>query len=337
MANNSQWVLFGIDLRLGWHRYMQAWRDVFFDHGSPLREALDEPVRVQPLDGSDAFNVGTAAKTVNAQALLLPETQVLTRTLVLPSVSEANLTAIVQAEVIASSPFPTTDTAFGWRLLRRSDKVLTVALVIISKSGAANAIHKRDPELSLDEHELWAQVDDIYLVIEGFGETKRNQRYRRRLGQFTLWCGLAVLCLLALAAVPGVYKAHQLEQLEEAYTEVNRSSRQAVEARSALARQNELLDHLNSLTQATTNPVYALDRITRMLEDDVWISRYIQKGRVVEIDGHATNAAELMQELSNSPEFDKVEARSGFRQAGNTGLERFQLEVTFALEPDISE
>lgn len=333
MANNSQWVLFGYDLRGLWQSFAGAWREVFLDYGSGIRLALDEPVTVHPLDGAEPFAVGIAAKTVRARAILVPEAQVLTRQLTLPRLSENNLESIVRAEVTASSPFPAEDTAWGWRLVQRSGDTITVALAVISKSALANYLHDRDPELSLDTYEIWAEVASTYVVIEGFGESERNRRYRRRLQQFTGLIALTLLCLLALAAVPGVYKAQELEKLESAYEEINSLARQAVAARADLARQNELLVQLNTLTQATTNPVFALDTITRLLGDDVWINRYVQQGNVVELDGNATNAAELMQQLSDSALFESVEARSGFRRLGNSGLERFQLELTFAMEP----
>src|SRR5690606_10362043 len=96
-----------------------------------------------------------------------------------------------------------------------------------------------------------------------------------------------------------------------------------------LAAQNEYMAQLNTEVMSITNPLFALNLITDLLADDVWINNYVQKGRVIELDGNAANAAELMQQLSDSNMFEDVEARSGFRQVGNSGLERFQLELTF--------
>ena len=332
MASNSQWVLFGYDLRHLWQSFTGAWREVFLDYGSHIRLALDEPVKVHPLDGTEAFVSGIAAKDVRSQALLLPESQVLTRQLTLPRLSENNLESIVLAEVTASSPFPAEDTAYGWRLIGRSSDTIIVALAVISKSALANYLHGRDPELSLDAYELWAEVAASYVVIEGFGESERNRRYRNRLKQFAGLVSVTVVCVLALAAIPSIYKSHELDKLQEAYAEINNQARQAVAARADLARQNEILGQLNTLTQTATNPVFALDTITQLLGDEVWINRYEQQGNMIELDGNAANAAELMQQLSNSEIFERVEARSGFRQLGNSGLERFQLELTFAAE-----
>src|SRR5690606_13981807 len=134
-------------------------------------------------------------------------------------------------------------------------------------------------------------------------------------------------------AIPGIYKSYELESMERWYAEVNREAREVVAVRSALAKQNEYLAHLNAEVTSITNPVVALEILTAHLDDKVWVNHYVQKGRVVELDGNAVNAAELMQQLSDSNLFEGVEARSGFRQVGRSGLERFQLELTFIPGP----
>ncbi|MDO3385242.1 PilN domain-containing protein [Gilvimarinus sp. SDUM040013] len=332
MATNShQWVLFGVDLKGMWQEYIAAWREVFWQQGARIRSLLDEPVELLELKQGEVVSqsIGSGAADTQACALLLPQELVLDRQIRLPRSAHANLSQVVAAEVIASSPFAPEDTATGWQVMENTGSVIVVALVIVSTSAVMEYVHGT-PALGDDPLEIWAQVGSQYVVIEGFAETQRNKRYSGRLKKLAVMCACIALAFLVVCITPVFYKLQQLAYVEEAYSEVRLEAGEIASLRGSLAKKNKLIDDLNGLLQSDVQPLQALNLLTYLLADDVWLSDYSQRGSVVEIQGTAVNAAAMMQYLSQQPYFEKVRATSGFRKIGNRDLERFQIELTFS-------
>lgn len=335
MATNSQqWVLFGIDLYGLWQDYIAAWREVFWQQGSSMRAAIDEPVQVLSLSNNELTRevAGASASGSQSAAFLLPADMVLDREIRLPKSAHANLAEVVSAEVVASSPFGPDDTAFGWRILENNAAVVIVALVIVSKSTAMGLIHS-DERLALPNLEVWASVNDQYIVLDGFGEQARNSRYLHRLKRLALMLGITLLAACLFFVTPVVYKMQQLKAVEEAYQEVRREAGNIGALRGGLAKKNALIMNLNQELAERVPPQEALSTLTYYLADDVWLTGYKQEGAVVEIQGAASNGAAMMQYLSQQPEFERVRAVSAFRKLGSKDQERFQIELTYAKPP----
>ena len=88
---------------------MAAWRDALFGDDSPIRKLLDSEVTLRRSDGeSTTYQAGreSTGGTAEHEALAIPEHLVLSRSLTLPSIAEADLEAALQLEIAACSPFP---------------------------------------------------------------------------------------------------------------------------------------------------------------------------------------------------------------------------------------
>lgn len=325
MATSShQWVLFGIDLKNLWQEYRAAWREVFWQQGAVVRTALDEPVQLVPVD-----EVSSLLSEDRALAVELPDNLVLERQIRLPRSAQANVSNVIDAEVNASSPFAAEDTVYGWKVLENNSNTLVVGLALCSKSLIMEYLHRADLE-PREGLEIWGRLGHEHIVIDGFGEGARHRRYRQRLHRLTILGTIVFVCLLLIFTTPVFYKLQQLEAVQTAYDQVRLEAGEIASLRAKLARRNELVEKLNAQVDDTTHPLLALSALTDLLDDDVWLSAYQQEGRVVEIQGTATNAAAMMQALAGNDIFDRVRATSAFRKLGNQNKERFQIEVTFA-------
>lgn len=332
MTSSNHWVLFGYDLHALVQTYRRAWRETFLSYNSGLRQRIDEPILVKRIGEEGGCIIGPDEEVIKSHAILLPDSHVLIRKITLPDVAESTLDEVVNSEILASSPFPLEDVASGWKIIKRSKGIIHIVLAIVSKSAVVSFFQRAAPEIDLDATEIWVEEDNEYIVIEGYGEKLRNHRYKSRLKKISVLIFLAAAFLMGIAAIPGIYKSYELEAMESWHDEISKEANEVLKLRASLTKSNELISRLNGEVQSIANPVATLSVITALLGDDVWVNHYMQKGRIVELDGNAANAAALMQKLSNSDVFEKVTARSGFRQVGRSEMERFQLELIIAKE-----
>ncbi|MBE8718867.1 PilN domain-containing protein [Cellvibrio polysaccharolyticus] len=332
----QQWNLFGYDLRTLPSLWLSAWREVLWSEEAPVRRWLDEPVRVhgsryQQGVNSDSRIVGSSAGTssdVIAVARILPDDMVLSCWLNLPEKAEGHLLSAIELEVRARSPFPADDTVSGWRIAGRTGGVLRVSLCIASHSAVNAWLHRHLPLEEAEKTEIWAEVDGHPVVLQGFAEDLRNQRYAARLKRLGLW-GLCILALsIALMAVPVGLRAIQLDHYESELARVQQASTQAVRFRNALASDNERIAEVNRQFLLANNPHRELVRLTALLDDTVYLNSYEQTTSRIRIDGMAVNAAQLMSLLSDTAWYVDVKAPSAIRREGRIEMERFVLDLT---------
>lgn len=322
-VNTNQWVLFGYDLRGIGQLFLNAWREVFWAQGAPIRELIDEPVEVLLPSGS-AEVVGRGGANIASTAVLLPEDIVLTKTLSVPKMAGINPTEVVSNEVYAASPFAADDTAYGWRVLQSDSSTHNIGIAIVSKSSAMAYVHSSVTNIGAKAIEMWAAIDGNHIVLSGFGEDERHNRYRSRLKKTLGLVSAIVLLLVLCAAVPVVFKSYHLAATESAYNTIQEQAKSVVAARSELAVANQYIDELNSLVSGTAQPVYVLNLLSQNLPDDAWLTNFEQEGNDVTIDGVADNGAALMQQMSQYEGVENVRAVSGIRKVGRNGeKERF--------------
>ncbi|UTF59835.1 PilN domain-containing protein [Gilvimarinus sp. DA14] len=326
----SQWVLFGYDLRGLWQSFRGAWREVFWAQGAPLRELIDEPVALKSPDGTTELK-GRGSGNIAATAILLPDSMVLSKSLIVPRMAGIAPSSVVANEVVAASPFGADDTAFGWRVLDSDASKSVIGVAIVSKSAVMNHVHQSRPEAAVNSIEVWSVVGDQYIVLSGFGEHERNSRYRRRLQKVAVLVSLASLSVLLSVAVPVTYKYYDLASTQAAYYDIQQQAKEIVELRTSLANVNRYIDELNSTQENVSNPMFVLNLLSERLPDDAWLTSFEQEGDSVTIDGIADNGATLMQEISQYPSVQNVRAVSGIRKVGNNDeKERYSFAFTVA-------
>ncbi len=325
MATGSHnWQLFGYDLRGLAGLWRAGWGELFWGQDSRLRRLLDEPVRVNFPDSEPVPAHGASAQ-------VLPDDLVLARWLKLPEAVEADLLSVLALEVRANSPFPEDDTCYGWRIGARANKQLHICLVIVSRSAVLSYLRERLGELGAEHTEVWAQVDEQLLVIEGFGEARRYQRYRRRLRRLGFYTVYGLLLMLAILSAPMAVRYAQLQAYESLYEETRREAGEAIRLRSQLTASEQRLNDIKAELAASGQPYRELVRLTSLLGDDAWLSQFELRGDRLRIQGEANNAAALMQELSTRGWYTDVRASSAIRRQ-RSGAESFALEMTASAE-----
>ena len=216
LETGQHWELFGYDMRRAGKQWLAAWRGFLWSEASPLRERLDEVVCLHDGSGTTLYQSSrpVAGTPYECEAVLLPDELVLSRMLKLPLAAEENLDAVLAIEVNASSPFSSDDTAYGWRITGRYESHLHLVMVIASR-GAVMAHLVREYQLH-DPHirEIWAAAHGVMVVVQGFGEAKRETQYRKRLLRCTLVVVACAALLLLMAGVATATKRAELAQVD---------------------------------------------------------------------------------------------------------------------------
>ncbi|WP_409524918.1 PilN domain-containing protein [Nitrincola sp. MINF-07-Sa-05] len=331
---DNQWKLFGIDLRGLANMWRAGWRDIAWGQDSVLRRWLDDAVTLRdPVSGvSRVYQAGRVSRLKSApcNAYVLPVELLLVKQLSLPESVEVDIDSALGFEVRANSPFPPEDTCTGWTIISRDDGRISVSLVIVSRSAVTNYL--RQTNMQPDEAtEIWALTDSHPVVIGGFGESARNQRYEKKLNRLLLGVVYSVLMLALIPAVPVLAKHQQLQKLERLQQRVQTDAQEAVQLRATLAASNERASMINHLLSTQHDPYKQLQTLTALLGDDVWLASMELRENRLRIDGRAANAAGLMQTLSQRPEFVEVRSPSAIRRE-RSGEERFVLDIMLSAE-----
>ncbi len=335
MLDSSQsWSLFGYDVRQIGHTYRAGWRDFLWGPTSTVRQSLDEPVTMHEAGSTYTFKGGEQVATVEtqAEAVMLPDELVLSRELTLPLAAQSNLDAVLAMEVAANSPFPADDTVYGWTLGEPRGDSLVVVLVLCARSSVMEYIASQFDSHERTAYEVWARASNQAVMVQGFGEAGRGERYRKklvRMGLALAYCmGMLVVCM----ALSTGFKYLELRKTEEAFEGAKQTAARAVSLRNRLATANETIERANSLLSAHPDVYNELSAISRLLDDNTFLTQVDVRPGSIRIDGQSPNASAVMQQLTDAANYDGVKATVGIRKVGRDGMERFVFELTLPEE-----
>jgi general secretion pathway protein L len=334
LESSEQWQLFGYDVSQLGKRWQAAWRDFLWGDDSPVRRRLDEVVRVK--DG-EAVRYFHADEEINAQsteceAVLLPTEYVLVRALSVPLAAESELDAVMALEVAANSPFPAADTGSGWRITDRTEHSLEVLVAIVSLSSTMGYMGRQYDQHDVHASEVWAPSDKGPVMLRGFGEQSRLQRYKSRLIKVFSLLAIGLVLILATVALAGAAKYQELRQVQATYERVQEEAGLAVQMRSRLVGANEAITVVQENVGLNPNPRYELAKLTALLPDGAWLTGFTMTGRNIELRGSAEKASELLELLINDPSYTQVESPGGFTVNRTTRTEDFNFRLTIAGE-----
>jgi len=337
LDRGQNWELFGYDVRHLGRYWVAAWRDLLWTHDSPVRRHLDEVVRLHGPQGSRYYQSGspcTVATDAECQAVLLPDDLVLCKILQVPVAAEAELEPMVALEVRASSPFASGDTRWGWSVVARDEARLRIALVMVSASGTMAYLGREYAIHDTHQCEVWVEVEDVMVVVQGFGEALREQRYRRRLLRSTAVLGLIALLALVAVGISAAFKSAQLQRIETLSASTMRAAEAASGYRSLLAEANETITAANEVVARYPSPHAELARLSRLLGDDASVTSFAMNGPDIRLRGRATDAALVVEELTNEPAYLDMVPQA-IVKLGDTGQEQFSLN--FRVDAEHSE
>ncbi len=327
----NQWQLFGFDASQLGHRWRAAWRDFLWGDDSPVRARLDEVVKVTDR-GEVSFRHSqrevAAPAVVHCEAIVLPKELFLSRAVRLPRAAGEDLEAVMALEVNASSPFPADDTGAGWRVTGRDEETLDLELAIVSLSATMRHLGREYDCHDAGTYEVWAgESGDV--LVRGFGEGERSERYRRRLVKVAVLLASTLVMLLAVIAVATFAKYLEWQRMETLYNGVQEQAREASAMRARLIASNETLVAVDEFIRDYPNPHEELARLTAMLDDTTYITQFSMQGDEITLRGISTDAAAVMQRFTGEPEYAAVTAQGPIR-AFSGGLQEFHFRIALA-------
>lgn len=343
LQQGQNWNLFGYDVRQLFRYWRAAWREFLWGYESPVKVRLDERLIVHSETGLQYFHAGRRvggpvneqerAETDFCEAVILPDDLVLTRVVVMPAAVEANIDMAMTIEISANSPFPESDTGYGWKLISRDDKNLQVQLAIVSLSSTMSYLGQQYQSHDANAREVWAEVDGAIIELSGFGEEKRLQRYNKRLTRVALtvaYCGLMLVLITGGAAGA---KYLELKQVREESDTIRSQAKNAVKMRTAIVNANETIATVNELIVQRPSPHFELARLSALLGDDASVLQVTIQGTTMDLRGVADDAAVVVQQLTDEASYVSVVSPQAITPYFNTGQEQFFLNIELSGNP----
>ncbi len=329
LEKGQNWELFGYDVRHLGRYWTAAWRDMLWAHDSPVRRRLDEVVAVDTGHASVFYQAGAVCAgqaDAACAAILLPDDLVLCKQIAVPLQAESEIDSLLELEVRASSPFSTGDTRWGWAVVGRDEAGIRVALAIVSASATMAFLGREHNIHDSGAREVWAEGAGVMVVVQGFGEGLREQRYRRRLLQCAGLLGVIAAILLAMVGAAAVFKSVELQRLETITAATTRAAAEASRLRTLLAVANETIGAANEVVARYPNPHAEIARLTKLLGDDASITSFSMAGPDIRLRGRAADAALVMQQLTDEPAYSRVLAPQAISRLAD-GQEQFSLDI----------
>lgn len=278
---------------------------------------------LQRADGEAALAPFTAVE--------LPDDRVLLRTLRLPRLGDDELANAVALEAATCSPFPSTDTLWGWACKSVAGGQLDVVLALASRSQVQAHLVQANLAAGAEPPEVWVRAPGFDpIVLPGFGEARRLARQQSGRRLVLGLAGLGLLLVAAMAATPAAQTRLRAIAAVESMDALVRRAEPATRQRAALVQTLDQASALSEVVARAPQPLVILNLLTQTLPDDTSLLGLQVDGAKVTINGLTTDAAALMQLLSARPEFKDVKAPSAATRPLGSNKDLFTIEFTLA-------
>lgn len=152
---------------------------------------------------------------------------------------------------------------------------------------------------------------------------------------------MGIVIVAALVVVALVYTV-TLSKIRTTKNEITKSEEELATLKKKIGEIDNLkklqaevqkkLDILNQLRKEKTGPATRLARMSDIVSERMWLTKYMETGTTVSISGLAYNEdliADFMNKIQSSPEFSNVELQvSEQQEIGGVKLKKFDLSCT---------
>ena len=361
LSSDNQAQLFGLDLRAVWQdagsvaraaatRAPLSWltpsarvRQLGAGGEESLWASSGGAFRRPPHSGSAPVAAAHAAVEMSAEWLLRHSFR-------LPRSSVGQAASAARLEALRLSPFAPEDTVWGFVVAPNDgaqptlvpqaaqasqpagNDALTVHVVLCARTHVLARLAEVQDKLRGQAPEVWARLDDVPVVLTGFGEGLRERRARVGLGWSLFWLVLALGWVLAMAVTPSLQLRETALDAQAQFAAASAAAAPALAQREALMAANARLKEVDDALASRADPKLALEILTKALDDGVFLTRIETKGRNVSISGQAANATAVVQVLSGVEGIEDVRSTAAATRQPN-GTERFTIDFVLKAAP----
>ena len=293
-----------------WRRFGAGKIDaVVIAPASPLSEPIDSVTVALRRNGRETmvgrFAVGGGGlmevprPSGKPAVLRLAESDVLSKTLVLPLAAERQLDQVLAFEMDRETPFSPEELFWNHHIIRRDRRTgqVWVRLQLLPRAKLARLIEALDHAGLKPRHAEIAEDPDRngYLPLD-----LDNGRAHRAAPRSLLWPALAgcVALALAAAAIPFVRQELELAGVERHISDDRAAAADAQNLRQQIEQLSGSAGVIESERAKGGRPLAILAALTRMLPDDTYLTELVQQQRKVTISGRSAAASRLIAILA---------------------------------------
>lgn len=335
MQNEAR--LFGMDLAPLGRDLLRAWRGML---EWPVVSWLWPRPRIQVwlTDASQVLSQGpeslptqntTGLEKARYQAIVLPESLILRRNLVLPQLAPAELEAALALQLQTYSPFPADDLVWCYESKSGQDgKSIDVFSVMSSRKLVTAHIAGRQIGASPEVFEVWVPQHhgSAFVMMPGFAEHRRQSHSKVWRWASAALVFVALGLVATIVATPSLQLYIRSKQAESALSELQQKALPVLAEREAFTLASEKLSKLNEMFAQSLPPLPVLQSITQALADDTSLLSLQIQGSKVSISGQTANASSLMKQLSTTPGLRDVRAPAPATKPPGAIRESFTIE-----------
>ncbi|WP_299203906.1 PilN domain-containing protein [uncultured Amphritea sp.] len=269
------------------------------------------------------------AKAQNA-TLCLPEAMILQTRVSVPRNARDYIDNVVRFEMDRLTPFRADQVYFDTGSItdEPGTEQCHTELYLVPKEKLQGILTQLEqlginPDRIIPQAFLNRQDSNLNLLPES-DEASHRSRYQRF--QFALVC-INLLLIITVISLPLADKETQIETLTDEVSQLRSQAEEVFQIREERQTLFQQQQHYVELTQQKRSTLSLIAELTRLLPDEVWLSKISMQGRSLRIQGEADNASELIALLQNSGKLTDVSFFSPVTQDPRSGKERFMISA----------
>ena len=304
-----------------------GWRVLLVEEGGQKTLLEIEADRDQELTRGEASSLFNHDDYRSLERIyLVPEDDVLKKTLRLPAATEGNLDQALRFEMDRHTPFRAEDVYADYVVVDRhnANNEIEVELVLIPRDELQHQ-HEQMQALGLLVHRASIgpveQPLDINLLPQQWQAEKHNER-----AQFN-WALAGALVAVLVACMVGSIWLHdqRLDRLEERQQVVRQEAQAVAGLKRALEDRVESAQFLTQKRLTTPALIETLKEITRVLPDDTYLqSLQLENSRLL-LYGYTDRAERLLELVNSADGISEASFARATQADARTGKDQFTL------------